>query len=447
MSNPFELRITLRQHTPIIHFQHHQDGATLRASEVKPKLDRFLIDTVFNNNFDLFKTYLIGYDAQEEAKFIREDKVYRTKWAGKEAFDYKISLNLIDKTQHWTSYVEEPKMMNGEFKQRDGKTETYTYPAFFGNMGKDFNEDETIKKFEYYENIELRIQSKYFSLVNSLKSNDSQTLKVFFLLNNFGTRQGKGFGCFLPLRTDILSLKNHFDYHFTVSDVPKNHKERFKFIFNAIDLFYRTLRGGINTVDFKTDTTVFYFKSLLFKYWQSQTPPIQWEKKTIKQSLFEGQQQQGTLLVKDMLGLASEELWLKVKLPNRQDRDTIEKIEAKKVNNNWVAKDTLIGDSIDVERYPSPIFFKVVETTTNNFTVFIKLNEAEKKMLGHTFMVQRKKRGNSIPLSTPTVFDIKKYFKEVVENLNIDTHIETGYHNRSEFKTLKAIYQSLTPLK
>ena len=33
----------LKQETPIIHFQHNQSGATLRATEVKPKLDRFII--------------------------------------------------------------------------------------------------------------------------------------------------------------------------------------------------------------------------------------------------------------------------------------------------------------------------------------------------------------------------------------------------------------------
>lgn len=33
----------LRQHTPMIHFQHKQAGATLRPSELKSKLDRFII--------------------------------------------------------------------------------------------------------------------------------------------------------------------------------------------------------------------------------------------------------------------------------------------------------------------------------------------------------------------------------------------------------------------
>ena len=42
MSN-YKLKFTLKQHTPIIHFQHNQHGATLRASELKPKLDKFLM--------------------------------------------------------------------------------------------------------------------------------------------------------------------------------------------------------------------------------------------------------------------------------------------------------------------------------------------------------------------------------------------------------------------
>ena len=33
----------LQQQTPMIHFQHDEPGACLRASEVKPKLDRFLL--------------------------------------------------------------------------------------------------------------------------------------------------------------------------------------------------------------------------------------------------------------------------------------------------------------------------------------------------------------------------------------------------------------------
>lgn len=33
----------LKQQTPMLHFQYNEQGVCLRASEVKPKLDRFII--------------------------------------------------------------------------------------------------------------------------------------------------------------------------------------------------------------------------------------------------------------------------------------------------------------------------------------------------------------------------------------------------------------------
>ena len=46
-----QLVIKLKQHTPLIHFQHDQDGATLRASEVKPKLDKFILTELGKGNY------------------------------------------------------------------------------------------------------------------------------------------------------------------------------------------------------------------------------------------------------------------------------------------------------------------------------------------------------------------------------------------------------------
>jgi len=48
----YNFKITLKQHTPLIHFQHDQEGATLRASEVKPKLDRFILTKLGNGDYE-----------------------------------------------------------------------------------------------------------------------------------------------------------------------------------------------------------------------------------------------------------------------------------------------------------------------------------------------------------------------------------------------------------
>lgn len=66
-----KLTVTLKQHTPLIHFQHSQEGATLRASEVKPKLDKFIIERCFHNSFEECKEYLVGYSEKNEQYFVK----------------------------------------------------------------------------------------------------------------------------------------------------------------------------------------------------------------------------------------------------------------------------------------------------------------------------------------------------------------------------------------
>lgn len=59
---------TLTQQTPLIHFQHKQIGATLRATEVKPKLDRFLIKCLENAGEELSLAWLIENGKENDDK-------------------------------------------------------------------------------------------------------------------------------------------------------------------------------------------------------------------------------------------------------------------------------------------------------------------------------------------------------------------------------------------
>lgn len=54
----YRLQVKLKQHTPLIHFQWQQEGATLRASEVKPKLDRFIISLLGDGEYNRGKNKL-----------------------------------------------------------------------------------------------------------------------------------------------------------------------------------------------------------------------------------------------------------------------------------------------------------------------------------------------------------------------------------------------------
>ena len=70
----YKIEFTLKQHTPIIHFQHDQDGATIRATEVKPKLDQFIFEKLTGKlAFDARKEFFrLLNDGTEEQKSWRQ---------------------------------------------------------------------------------------------------------------------------------------------------------------------------------------------------------------------------------------------------------------------------------------------------------------------------------------------------------------------------------------
>ena len=123
MSN-FKLEFKLKQHTPLIHFQHDQHGATLRATELKPKLDRFIMKKIG------------GKDKIPDEWLIDKDK---------NALDYKVSIHAED--VELTSISKKDKL-----------------PMYFGDIGNDNNP----KVKSYTKN---HISVKFSSFIPSLLKN------------------------------------------------------------------------------------------------------------------------------------------------------------------------------------------------------------------------------------------------------------------------------------
>jgi hypothetical protein len=229
MSNPFELRITLRQHTPIIHFQHHQDGATLRASEVKPKLDRFLIEQI----------------GLEECK--------RNKWlvgnGDHSALDYKLHFQHIGIADEY-----EAKIINAS------------------------------KNFVSYKGINGKIHCFHIALKKQIEGQIAR----FFALHNFGFAQSKGYGCFTVetinevniqfKRQDfIATLISNQRPVFSKKAISRNYPVDGK-LEEQIKHDWRTLKSGYN---FPHRTM--YQKSYLFDFMCDKN--IGWDKRLIKQAI------------------------------------------------------------------------------------------------------------------------------------------------------------------
>lgn len=363
--------VELKQHTPLIHFQSKQNGATIRATELKPKIDNFIIEKLKKVDPELY---------QEYQSVINEDNFpIKARISSK----YKISISIASKP-HKEEYSREV--------------------PYFGNNkdGLLLFKDIKVKVFSYNE--------KLVQLVGKV-------LPYVFVFENFGARQGKGFGSFAPLSMskdkyeNILKLNgNTVVYYKKVKNAES--------VLKQINRDYNLLKSGFN---FKSS----YRKSNLFLYVNRKN--IKSEKAMIKSQLKEkhvdiykslkgdNERYKRSNLnnykyryVRAMLGLAEHFEYQ----TNRQ---------GEKINIQICDKDQTI------ERFKSPIQFKVFE---NN--IYLIINDIPEEMYSREFIFKlgktiKKDRGkiqginpNFLTIRTPSKdeFDLCDFIETEIGSLN-----------------------------
>jgi hypothetical protein len=415
------LDIKIQQHTPIIHFQHDQNGATLRASELKPKLDRYLKQHIFKDDFEQYKTYLIGWTKGKSEKDFKD----------KEAFDYKVR-------------IESPVSKVFDIEKINPRTNRpIQFPLFFGNMG----EDNIKKKFVFSDHI---ITITFRSFNKEILDKIKESFADFLMNTNFGTRQSKGFGSFY-VRPNDKTYKPPCGCHkspcscFRFSVKPRVNKgydsstlnDFFKPIFSDIDLVYKTLRGGINIINREKENE-FYFKSMMFKY--AKTYGIQWEKKTIKQHYFSDElndqieehkksdvltfsSDDSQALMKDVLGLSTLEEW---EIPY---------------------KAVIKKENPEIKRYRSPILIKVIKRPKHDlFDIFLIPESIPEGFSNKEFTIVKEKNSiskSTLKLKTPISFPLT-HFLNFAFHQNLEKHVENeDFRNTWRYRTIKRIYDEI----
>lgn len=182
------LTFTLQQHTPMLHFQASQQGATLRASDVKPRFDRWLIEKVWGNEFDKCCSYLVGY-SKSFSKKQKDD--FREKFkGGYRALNYKMRIQASEP-------VAMPIDVFEKFDSKDGikKYETVKYPGRYilvlSNMGGK-KKEEDLHNLIKYGKVEVSICCPDDDLAEHIKKN----YPTYIHQISFGSRARKGFGHF-----------------------------------------------------------------------------------------------------------------------------------------------------------------------------------------------------------------------------------------------------------
>ncbi|KLE02179.1 hypothetical protein [Aliarcobacter butzleri] len=322
MSN-YKVEFTLKQHTPIIHFQSDQMGATLRATELKPKFDRFLLENI-------------------------KDLAFRKNANGEKSLEYKVKIVAIE------NKIETIEKINPK------NDKEIPDPIFFGNMG-----DGERKKFAQAK--ELKIE--FICFIPQIKKAIEEKFEAFLANTNFATRQSKGYGSFYLDKPFDKSLVSSKVYSFTTN----NWKDDIK-------LLYSFLRQGINYPKGRDLPAKFYSKPAIFSYAISKD--MVWDKKAIKQHFFPNelneQQKKGydnnspvnttakeAFLLRDLFGLSSEQSWMSY-------RATIK-------------KENKQSDDKKIERFKSPITFKIIDNQVYfwaNKSYEIMLNKTFKISIG-----------------------------------------------------------------
>jgi hypothetical protein len=358
MGNPFALTVRLQQHSPLIHFQHDQPGATIRATELKPKLDKFLIKHVFKNDFQVYKKYLVEYDEKKYQKLDeKEKKEYKEEIHP--ALDYKVKI------------ITDPKQV----------------------ISKKISIITMEKTGIRYPLHTLELFSFHTELLEKIKG----IIDDFFILHNFGLRQSKGFGCFTTNDTTQDGFEKTALGKYPVFYRKKPAVQDF---YSEIDTDYKILKSGINHKK--------YIKSELFRY-MCEKKKIDWEKRKIKETLKAGHKDVfDSLMYRKEAGHNRIAKCHPGEAPNYRYIRALLGLAEHNEFRTWKSKIQInIKDNKDeIQRFQSPLMFKVF-----NHNIYIFPNEIPDLMFNRDFdfKLDNKKLLFTIPTPQKNEFDMVEF--------------------------------------
>lgn len=364
--NDWQKEYKLVQHTPLIHFQHSEPHACLRATEVKPKLDRFLIEQLEKDDRfgdGRWKKWFVGDGSQQ-------------------SFDYMMRITPNSEQVERTQSIEraiaraEHRPPNASFHE--------IHKNYFGNMASGNNIQDTIRKtfkesLFYKDGLTLTIRCFIPELLTLI----DEHIRGFFMMHNFGTRQRKGFGSFT---VDINTQPN----------APKGFDLVGKYCPNA---YYCKLDGNVNAdalLDAVWVISAFlrsgfnrgegnYVRGFVFRYFQREKNPLANDKAFVKQQVLHNVYNEATRgehlhpygnnvryrYVRGLLGTNENSRFCRA--PRGETR------EDRTVHNIY------IHSAEGVERFPSPLLFKPI----GKF-VFILPQKMPDEIFGSEFYILEK---------------------------------------------------------
>jgi hypothetical protein len=465
----FQVKFTLKQHTPMIHFQGDEQGATLRATELKPKLDRYLMRNCFCKYEYKDLRPLLLTDLKEEEWSEAKDSPEKLEKLIEEkrlALDYKVRIQLGE-SSNWRSWT-----IDFEYSVDRENPKPVKFPCFFANMG-----DEAKKNYAFTlcNNVTVLFFSLNSHILDALKDFGSK----FLAETNFGARASKGFGSFSLSHINNEKIQEQaipeFNFKFTVktnNDIYKKIWPDRKFnpkvkspsvdqsrlcqdayyrLFHSIDYLYRYLRSGINLPIKKHP---FYCKPAIFLYakslghgWDKKAfkseflnqdgPDSEAGKKLLKQTrehedangpvMYEPSCPSEKYVYREMLGLSPDQFWM---------------------GYNFHVVHNFEKEEHDIARFQSPIRFKVLPGSKGGvFDVYILLDPIHDGMINTKFKYKRTgdrgSVGKAFPLSSPPKFDLQNFLDFSLNVSCLESSVEKKFRDHEVYYVLQDILSNM----
>lgn len=389
----------LVQHTPLIHFQHSEPHACLRATEVKPKLDRFLIEQLEKDDRfgdGRWKKWFVGDGSQQ-------------------SFDYMMRITPNSEQVERTHSIEraiaraEHRPPNASFHE--------IHKNYFGNMASGNNIQDTVQAIRetfkeslfYKDGLTLTIRCFIPELLTFI----DEHIRGFFMMHNFGTRQRKGFGSFT---VDISTKPNEpkgFDlvgkYCPNAYYCKLGNDVNADALLDAVWVISAFLRSGFNRGEGN------YIRGFVFRYFQREKNPLANDKAFVKQQVLRNVYNEATRgehlhpygnnvryrYVRGLLGTNENSRFCRA--PRGETR------EDRTVHNIY------IHSAEGVERFPSPLLFKPI----GKF-VFILPQKMPDEIFGSEFYILGKNQEEEYD-SKATSDQKLNYLKQECKNRMIKT--------------------------
>ena len=356
----------LVQHTPLIHFQHSEPHACLRATEVKPKLDRFLIEQLEKDDRfgdGRWKKWFVGDGSQQ-------------------SFDYMMRITPNSEQVERTHSIERA-IARAEHRPPNANLHEI-HKNYFGNMASGNNIQDTIREtfkesLFYKDGLTLTIRCFIPELLTLI----DEHIRGFFMIHNFGTRQRKGFGSFTvdistepnaPKGFDLVGKYCPNAYYCKLNDNVSADA-----LLDAVWVISAFLRSGFNRGEGN------YVRGFVFRYFQREKNPLANDKAFVKQNVLHNVYNEATRgehlhpygnnvryrYVRGLLGTNENSRFCRD--PRGETR------EDRTVHNIY------IHSAEGVERFPSPLLFKPI----GKF-VFILPQKMPDEIFGSEFYILEK---------------------------------------------------------